>query len=285
MLPLRDENPTRHTPYLTWALIGLNVAAFLFWEPISQSQFVQTRFFYCNALVPYEVVNQTNLVDAGSAAGGQALGIVRELGLAQACPDKSWLLSVFVSMFLHGGWLHIAGNMLFLWVFGNNVEDKVGHIPYLFFYLGAGVVATIAQVGLFHTGQSAFVPNLGASGAVAGVLGAYMFMFPRRRVLTLLMFFFITTVYLPAFVVLGLWFVLQFFNGVAALSPALQSGGGVAFWAHIGGFAFGALLAMLFFPRERFGSQAPPRRPDAWGMRRGGGLWQRRLPPYQDYPY
>jgi membrane associated rhomboid family serine protease len=194
-----------------------------------------------------------------------------------------WWQSVFVAMFLHGGWLHILGNMLFLWIFGNNVEDKLGVIGYPIFYLASGIAATIAQLAI---SSSSIVPNLGASGAIAGVLGAYLVMFPRRRVLTLIMFFFITWVYLPAYVVLGLWFVLQLFSGVGELGTRVNSGGGVAFWAHIGGFAFGSVMALLFFPKERFGAETPPRRPDmrgrswGWGGRRGPPPDEDRWRPY-----
>jgi membrane associated rhomboid family serine protease len=289
MLPLRDDNPTSRTAIVTLAIIALNVVAFLAWEPIfvgssPREQLRQETFFFCHALIPYEVIHQTSLGDGGQQAR-QALaesGLFRDPGdaagfqqyLAQHCPHKSWLLSVFTSMFLHAGWLHIGGNMLFLWVFGNNVEDKLGRIRYLLFYLASGIVASILQVALVHTGANAVLPNLGASGAIAGVLGAYLFMFPKRRVLTLVFFFLITFVYLPAYIVLGAWFVLQFFNGVAALSSRVNVGGGVAVWAHIGGFAFGSLMALLFFPRERFGDRPPPRRPDAFG--RGLGRGRRR---------
>jgi membrane associated rhomboid family serine protease len=157
------------------------------------------------------------------------------------------------------------------------VEDKLGLIGYPIFYLAAGIAATVAQLAI---STSSVVPNLGASGAIAGVLGAYLVMFPRRRVLTLIMFFFITTVYLPAYVVLGLWFVLQIFSGVGELGTRVNAGGGVAFWAHIGGFAFGAVLALLFFPKERFGAEPPPRRPDT--SRRSWGWGSRRRPPPED---
>jgi len=159
--------------------------------------------------------------------------------------------------------------MLFLWIFGNNVEDRLGRIKYLIFYFLAGIVATLAQLA---TGPNDVVPNLGASGAIAGVLGAYLVMFPRRRVLTLIFFFIITFVYLPAIVVLGAWFILQVFSGVGSLGSRVNAGGGVAFFAHIGGFAFGAISALLFFPKEGFGRPAP-RRPDLMGRRRG---WYRR---------
>ena len=160
-------------------------------------------------------------------------------------------------MFLHGGWLHIGGNMLFLWVFGNNVEDRIGRLWYLLFYLASGIIASLAQLAV---APNSVIPNLGASGAIAGVLGAYLVMFPRRRVYTLIIFFFITAVYLPAFVVLGLWFVLQVFSGVGSLGSRVNTGGGVAFFAHIGGFAFGVVLALLFFPKEGFRDRPPPRR-------------------------
>jgi membrane associated rhomboid family serine protease len=285
MLPLRDENPVLRRSIVNPAIIIANFLVFLAWEPGSipgshVSDVVQERFFFCHAFIPYELLHRTNLVHAGKAAGPFAVKVVSQLNLASACPNKSWLASVFVAMFLHGGWLHILGNMLFLWVFGNNVEDKLGRVRYLVFYLAAGVVATLAQTAVSHAGQSAIIPNLGASGAIAGVLGAYALMFPRRRVLTLVLFFVITAVYLPAFLVLGLWFVLQLFSGVGGLSNHVNSGGGVAFFAHIGGFSFGAVMALLFFPKERFGAVPPPRRPDRLGRR---GLFRRRRRP--DDPY
>ena len=150
-------------------------------------------------------------------------------------------------MFLHGGWLHIGGNMLFLWIFGNNVEDKIGPVFYLLFYLAGGIAATALQTAV---GTNSVVPNLGASGAIAAVLGAYLVMFPRARVLTLIFFFFITWIEVPAIVLLGFWFVLQFFT-----SP----NSGVAWVAHVGGFVFGAIVAFLL--RNRLRPQ--PTRP-AW---------------------
>jgi membrane associated rhomboid family serine protease len=284
MLPIRDDNPTSRTAWVTLALIALNFLAFLAWEPTFKNQQTQQIFFYCHAEVPYEVTHQTSLGFGGGAASQEiaeeqqitladARAIQREL--RRACGHKSWWQSVFVAMFLHGSWLHIGGNMLFLWVFGNNVEDKIGRIKYILFYLAAGVAASLAQLAI---GPNSVVPNLGASGAIAGVLGAYLIMFPRRRVQTLILFFLITMVYLPAYVVLGAWFVLQLFSGLGSLGSKVNVGGGVAFFAHIGGFAFGALLALLFFPKERFGAIPPPRRPDARGRRRGF-LWRRPPPP------
>jgi membrane associated rhomboid family serine protease len=287
VIPLRDDNPTSRTAWVTLAIIALNVVAFLAWEPIFKSDQAQEVFFFCHAEIPFEVTHMETLDRGGEAAvrsmekdlqlnADQAREFQREYG--QTCDKKVWWQSIFVAMFLHGGWLHIGGNMLFLWVFGNNVEDKIGRLFYLLFYLASGLAATVAQTAV---GPNSVVPNLGASGAIAGVLGAYLVMFPRRRVLTLVIFFFITVVYLPAFVVLGLWFVLQLFNGVGSLSPAVQSGG-VAFWAHVGGFAFGAVLALLLFPKERFGAPPPPQRPDLW---RGGRRWPMSRPPPRPDPW
>ncbi|HXJ67070.1 MAG TPA: rhomboid family intramembrane serine protease, partial [Actinomycetota bacterium] len=163
------------------------------------------------------------------------------------CPGKSVWASVFVAMFLHGGWLHLGGNMLFLWVFGNNVEDKIGHVRYLLFYLFCGLVASAGQIAV---DPGSVIPTLGASGAIAGVLGAYLVMFPGRRVYSLVPILFIFTLMpLPAIVVLGFWFVLQFFSGVTGLAQHVN--GGVAYFAHVGGFLAGLVLALLFFPKER----------------------------------
>ncbi len=285
MIPIRDDNPVRHFPIVTVAIIALNVLAFLLWQPTFGSETDQQTFFFCHAEIPWEVTHQTNLGEGGPDAGQE---IEDEFNVTpsqaeqfqarfrQECGNKSWWESIFVAMFLHGSWLHIGGNMLFLWVFGNNVEDKVGPPFYLLFYLVAGVVASVAQL---LVSLNSVIPNLGASGAIAGVLGAYIVMFPRRRVLTLVIFFFITFVYLPAYVVLGAWFVLQLFSGVGSLASRVNTGGGIAFFAHIGGFAFGALIALLFFPKERFGALPPPRRPD---VPSGWGWGRRRPPPFGD---
>jgi membrane associated rhomboid family serine protease len=295
MLPLHDDNPTRRFAWVTLAIIALNVAAFLFWEPTfasgrSKDQ-KQAIFFYCHAEVPWEVTHQETLAEGGGVAV-EAMDQQDPLGpgdradyagvqriLQRSCPSKSWWQSIFVAMFLHGGWLHIGGNMLFLWIFGNNVEDRLGPLLYFPFYIAAGLAASIAQL-LIDT--SSVVPNLGASGAIAGVLGAYLVMFPRRRVLTLVIFIFITAVWLPAWVVLGAWFILQLFNGVGAVTAHVNSG--VAFFAHIGGFVFGAILALLFFPKEGLGRRPPPPRPDF--QRRGLGWGRRRQPPDEGWrPY
>ena len=273
MIPLRDSNPTRRFAWVTLAIIAANVAIFLFWQPtLGGTDTQQQTFYFCRAEIPWEVSHQENLADGGAAArtairetyASSAPRAASELQtyLQRACGAKSWWQSIFVSMFLHGGWLHIGGNMLFLWIFGNNVEDRLGRIAFVLFYLMGGLAAAGLQLAF---DASSAVPNLGASGAIAAILGAYLVMFPRARVLTLVFFFFITWVELPAVVVLGVWFVLQLFSGVGGL--AQHATGGVAYWAHVGGFAFGMAATWLFF-RRRGGTARPsavtylPPRPD-----------------------
>lgn len=212
---------------MTWSLIAANVAVFLT-EPLAASAVAQTRFFVCRASIPFEVVNRT----LSPQIPYEALG----------CPNKSVWISILSSMFLHGGLLHIAGNMLFLWVFGNNVEDRFGRVGFLGFYLAAGLAATLAQS---YLSADSLVPLIGASGAVAGVLGAYLVMFPRARVTTLLFYFVLD---LPAVVVLAGWFVMQVFQGVGSIRGAA---GGVAYFAHIGGFVVGVAVAALLAGRRR----------------------------------
>jgi membrane associated rhomboid family serine protease len=264
LIPIRDENPTTRRAWLTLTLIALNAAAFLLWQPTFASGQTadeeQLLFFYCNAEIPWEVTHQENLAQGGAEAvaaidaepvgvPGRVLQDVLQGEVAgfDGCPDKSWFLSVFVAMFLHGGWLHIVGNMLFLWVFGNNVEDRMGPVVYLPFYLAGGIAAAAAQIA---TSPDSTVPNLGASGAVAAVLGAYLVMFPRHRVLSLVpIFFFLQLIELPAIVVLGFWFVLQLFNGVGSITSEVA--GGVAYFAHVGGFVLGVVVALLFYRPQR----------------------------------
>jgi membrane associated rhomboid family serine protease len=268
MIPIRDANPTRRVPILTLGLIAANVAIFLFWQPtFDGDQVEQQFFFYCNAEIPFEISHQENLADGGAEArqaldeefGRAGAGEAIQARLQQECPDKSWLASVFVAMFLHGGWFHIAGNMLFLWVFGNNVEDRLGYVMFPVFYVLGGIAAAALQL-VFD--PSSTVPSLGASGAIGGLLGAYAVLFPHARVMTLVIFFFITVIEVPAAFVLVGWFVLQLFSGVTQLG--IDVNGGVAYWAHIGGFAFGAIVAWLFYRRPHVGTPDvyPARRPD-----------------------
>lgn len=225
MVPLRDDNPTTITPYITYALIAANILVFLLELSVSQAPGELENFFYTWAVVP----RQLSASFAGQAISG----------------PPEWI-TLFSSQFLHGGFLHIAGNMLFLWIFGNNVEDRLGHIKYLIFYLACGALAALTQ--WFFSPNSA-IPSLGASGAIAGVMGAYILRYPKASVLTLLpLGFFITTVRIPAFFFLGWWFIQQAFYGAASLNAPANigmEGGGVAYWAHAGGFVFGAILGPL----------------------------------------
>jgi membrane associated rhomboid family serine protease len=274
VIPLHDSNPTSRFAWLTLAIIVANVLIFLLWEPIGGSDFQQQIFYFCHAEIPWEVSHEENLADGGAAARQAidetyqaTLGAPLQQLLQRRCGDKSWWQSVFVAMFLHGGWLHIGGNMLFLWIFGNNVEDRLGRIAFLAFYLLGGLAATGLQLAF---DPSSAVPNLGASGAIAAILGAYAVMFPRARVYTLVIFFFITAVELPAIVVLLAWFVLQLFSGVGGLGDEVNAG--VAYWAHVGGFVFGAAAAWLFF-RGRGDTDRP-----------ASGRYAS-LPPRPDHPF
>ncbi len=241
MIPLRDNNPRFSTPYVTWGLIGLNVLVFLYefaMGPYGMRQFV--AYF---GLIPLRAFQPQLYL--------QAVMEHAPFGQLVAVDLPPVFLPFLTSMFMHGGWLHLGGNMLYLWVFGDNVEDSLGHVRFLLFYLACGVGASLAHcwVALALRPMDALTTVVGASGAVAGVLGAYLYLFPRARVMTLVpIFIFIQFMELPAQLVLGLWFVIQFFSGVGSLGR--YAGGGVAFWAHIGGFGLGFLLARVL-PRRR----------------------------------
>jgi membrane associated rhomboid family serine protease len=260
VIPIRDINPTSRTAWLTLVLIAANVAVFLLWEPTFEGPAEQEEFFFCNAQIPFELTNRTTLADGGAEArraivesfgAGESEAAGLQDFLEQTCPEKSWLASIFVSMFLHGGFLHIAGNMLFLWIFGNNVEDRLGRIRFILLYVLGGLAASGLQLAF---DPNAAVPNVGASGAIAAILGSYLILFPRARIHTLVIFFFITFLELPASFVLLAWFVLQLFSGVGQMGT--QVGGGVAYWAHVGGFVFGMGATWLLF-RSQMRRQTP----------------------------
>jgi membrane associated rhomboid family serine protease len=273
MLPIRDNNPTRHFAFVTVGLIAANFLVFLLWQPTfaqgQNAELQQQTFFWCHALIPYEVTHRTSLAAGGSEAeqalqeqyGGPSrpeAGRDIQRFLQEKCPNKSWLESVFVSMFLHAGWLHIGGNMLFLWVFGNNIEDRLRPFWYLLFYLAGGVAATVLEVALAPNNA---LPGLGASGAIAAVLGAYLVLYPRARITTAVIFVFITLIELPAAVVLGFWFLLQLFSGFGQLGTRVATGG-VAYSAHVGGFAFGLVVGLIvrsWDGRRRAPMFSPPR--------------------------
>ena len=223
MFPIRDNVPTRSVPYVTYALIAINVAVWLFYELPNLNHAVNSLAFQ-----PCEVNDSCPVV------------------------GYDWPVTAVTSMFMHGGWLHIAGNMLFLWIFGNNVEDALGHVRYLAFYLLGGFAATALQTFVtlhYGTAQDATVPNLGASGAISAVLGGYIVLLPGASVLTLIFFGIIIIRELPAWIFLGIWFLLQAVMGSFSLLEP-QQGGGVAFFAHIGGFAFGLATVRLFRKRR-----------------------------------
>jgi membrane associated rhomboid family serine protease len=254
MIPIKDENPTFSVPWVTIVFIAINVAVF-FTEPVfasgdtqeEQIDAVRTQltYFGCNAAIPYEITHGERASEA--FARGERFKRLEENATAalegQACPRKNVWLSVLKSMFLHGSILHIAGNMLFLWIFGNNIEDRLGKVRYILFYLLAGLAATYAQAYVF---PDSGVPLVGASGAIAGILGAYLLMFPRARIVTLIFFFFITWIEVPAVVWIGIWFAQQLLSGVGSVSGDT----GVAYMAHIGGFLAGMLLLLVFRPRR-----------------------------------
>ncbi|HVL32112.1 MAG TPA: rhomboid family intramembrane serine protease [Actinomycetota bacterium] len=253
MIPLRDDNPTHGKVFVVPLFIAINVVVFFFVQPFSigggtsrDEVIEQLEFFACNAAIPYEVMHGEPVSKAPGGALDATSPEEQATVLIQrdACANKNVWLSILFSMFLHGGLLHLGGNMLFLWVFGNNIEDRLGPLAFVAFYLVAGVVATFAQSALT---PSAAIPLIGASGAVAGVLGAYLLLFPKARVTTLVIFFFITAIELPAIVVLGIWFVLQLFSTVG---PASTEAGGVAYMAHVAGFVAGMVLLLVFRPKR-----------------------------------
>jgi rhomboid family protein len=215
LLPIRDLNPSRTTPIVTLALIAAN--ALMFFYELSLGEHLE-GFLMATAFVP------AKLFDRG--------------------PGDLEVTSALLSMFLHGGWGHFLGNMLFLWIFGDNVEDRLGHFKYLVFYLLSGYAATFAYA---LASPSSTIPAIGASGAISGVLGAYLFLHPRARIVTVIWFFlFVRFVEIPALVYLPLWFLMQAFSGLASLgAQTAEEAGGVAWFAHIGGFIAGPVLLLL----------------------------------------
>ena len=234
MFPIRDHNPSGGRPYVVYALIAINIAVFLLQLPYSGYDRALAGFWGNFALYPAAVTQY-----------GDYTGI-------------------FTSMFLHAGWMHIGGNMLFLWIFGDNLEDQMGHVGFLVFYLACGILAALAHI---YSAPGSTVPTVGASGAIAGVMGGYLLLFPRARVdvvVIIVIFFRVFT--LPAWVMLGIWFALQVFGGFS--TPA--QGSGVAFWAHAGGFVAGIVLTL-----------------PVWLRRGGAGFWNRThgQPPHPEITY
>ncbi len=213
-IPLRDTQPSYSKPLITILLIAVNVLAFLFemsLDPYSRNHFIAVY------------------------------GIV---------PDRLNLESLLTSMFLHGGWMHLLGNMWFLWIFGDNIEDAMGHGKFLMFYLLCGIAAAVTHIALNPYSR---VPTVGASGAIAGVMGGYIVKFPHSRIVTLvLIFFFLTTFEVPAVLILAYWFLVQLFSGIGSIGYSNVSQGGVAWFAHVGGFLAGVILIRLMGTRQRY---------------------------------
>jgi len=240
VFPLYDDNTDRQiTPLINYAIIALNIFVFVVLQGLGSND----QFTYSFSTVPAEILQGRDIVtDARTVEYmGQAVTIP---GLGPT--PGSVYFTLFTSMFMHGGFAHIAGNMLFLWIFGDNIEDRLGHVKYVVFYLVCGVIASLAHVfttGVFaNTESSMLVPSLGASGAISGVLGGYLLLHPKRRV-TVILFRFLTDV--PAYVAIGIWFLFQLISGLGMLGGGSQQGG-VAYAAHIGGFIAGLVLIKFF---------------------------------------
>jgi len=213
MIPLKDDNPTRTFPFVTILIIVTNIVVYIYQLTLGQK--AETLFILRAGAIPYEIIRFADIHP-----------------LAFIPPP----LTLFSAMFIHGGFLHVAGNMLYLWIFGDNIEDRLGHFRFIVFYLLSGLIASLAHIIIL---PNSTIPMIGASGAIAGVLGAYFLLYPRARVLTLVFFFFfVDIVRIPALVFLGLWFVFQILSSAG--------GGGIAWYAHIGGFIGGAVLVKLF---------------------------------------
>ncbi|MCE8545364.1 rhomboid family intramembrane serine protease [Ruegeria pomeroyi] len=234
MFPIRDHNPSGRTPFVVYLLLAANIGIFLTTLGIMEDPRLVSRFYYDYAIIP-----------------------------ARISDGDGWLTLV-TSVFLHGGWMHLGGNMLFLWIFGDNLEDEMGHLGFALFYLAAGIGA-----GLIHvlSGPESLVPTIGASGAIAGVMGGYLLLFPRARVdILLILFVYFRIFTIPAFVMLGAWLGFQFLGGFSSDPDS----GGVAYWAHTGGFAVGLVLTLPL-----------------WLKRGGRGFWQRTEghPPHPEQKY
>lgn len=226
MIPLKDDNPTRKFPFFTIGLIAANCLIYFYQMtlPLRDEQLLAFQF----GLIPVEITNMTDMTPS--------------------IPFPVWL-SPFSSMFLHGDFWHLAGNMLYLWIFGNNVEDYLGHLRFLLFYILSGLAAVALFVVFNSTGET---PLIGASGAIAGILGAYMVLYPKARVLTLIwIIFIIRLVWLPSVFILGYWFLIQLVMGMSSIG--MNEGGGVAWFAHVGGFLFGWLLIRFRYRKRKRG--------------------------------
>jgi len=239
IFPIGDDNRDRRiTPYVNYLLIIINILVFVFLQDLGYNE----KFTYAYSTVPEEIYTGDDIITEDKIVEDPLSGERFRIGGLQASPEPVYL-TLLTSMFMHGGFAHIFGNMIFLLIFGDNLENKIGHFRYLIFYLLTGIIASLAHVfATIYFGGNPLVPTLGASGAISGVLGGYILLFPRRRV-SVIMFYFLTDV--PAIVAIGLWFLFQLISGIGMLGPGAQEGG-VAYAAHIGGFIAGLLLIKFF---------------------------------------
>ena len=250
VFPIYDDNTGRvRTPYVTYVLIALNVLVFVLFQGLGTNE----RFTYAFSTVPQEIRTGEDLAGPVRIELGDDVAAIP----LQPTPGSVYL-TLLISMFMHGSLLHLLGNMLFLWIFGDNVEDDLGHQRYTVFYLLTGVIASLSHVvSTFVFGDNPFIPSLGASGAISGVMGGYLVLHPHRRVKVIVLRM-LTDV--PAYIAVGMWFVFQLISAFGVIGQGAQSGGGVAFMAHIGGFVAGVVLVKLFAT----GAAAPPQRRRAY---------------------
>ena len=236
VFPIGDDNTGRtRTPYVTYLLIAVNVLVFVFLQGLGTNE----QFTYAFSTVPQEIRTGEDVARAVRVELGNESATIP----LQPTPGSVYS-TLLISMFMHGSLMHLLGNMLFLWIFGDNIEDDLGHVRFTAFYLATGVLASLAHVvSTFVFGDNPFIPSLGASGAISGVMGGYLVMHPQRRVRVLILRM-LTAV--PGFVAVGMWFVLQLISAFGVIGQGPQSGGGVAFMAHIGGFVAGVVLVKLF---------------------------------------
>lgn len=242
-IPIGDDNRDRRlTPIVNYFFILVNIVVFIWLQDWGNNLY----FTYAYATVPAEILTGHDIVTHSQLITDPVTGQTLEMPGLQPTNIPVYL-TLLTSTFMHGGVAHIAGNMLYLWICGDNIEDAMGHVNYFFFYLLCGILSGLSHVLLTaYLGQNLIIPSLGASGAISGVLGAYILLFPRRRVHIWLFFFF--TIYVPAFLAVGLWFVFQVIDGMGMLGG--QEAGGVAYGAHIGGFIAGLILVKLFIPKR-----------------------------------
>ncbi len=239
MIPIRDSVRSRTIPYVNLTIIAANLLVFVYELTLGSGL---NRFLCDWGVISRDVTNFF-------APPHRPEFVLGPCGLSSSPVEADVLLRPFTAMFIHAGWLHILGNMLFLWIFGDNVEDALGHLRYLLFYLICGLAADAAQV--FMTPND-LLPAVGASGAIAGVMGAYLVLYPRANIAVLVpLLILLGAIYIPAVLLIGVWFLIQLFSGVASIGYATGGSGGVAWWAHIGGFLVGMLLIALFRPRRR----------------------------------